>query len=134
MINSESITKEDRDMVAAWNLFIKNDEEIKKSDYSEDQLTIHENTPENIIEAYDGDAREALRQNIEEMRNGGCELYKPWEPWFVKMADWVTSGEDAADIIDFVAFQIIGDDYQPVLDRFCAFANTHHEELTKSAC
>lgn len=130
----DNITKEDRDMVAAWNLFIKHDKAIKNSDYDESQLTIHENTPENLIAAYDGDAAEALRQNIEEMRNGGCELYKPWEPWFVKMADWVTSGEDASDIIDFVAFQLIGDDYQPVLDRFCAFANTHHEELTKKAC
>lgn len=130
----DNITKEDRDMVAAWNLFIKKDKAIKNSDYDESQLTIHENTPENLIAAYDGDAAEALRQNIEEMRNGGCELYKPWEPWFVRMADWVTSGEDAADIIDFIAFQITGDDYQPVLDRFCAFANTHHEELTKKAC
>ena len=130
----DNITKAERDMVAAWNLFIKQDEAIRKSDYDESQLTIHENTPENLIAAYDGDAAEALRQNIEEMRNGGCELYKPWEPWFVKMADWVTSGEDASDIIDFVAFQLIGDDYQTVLDRFCAFANTRHEELTKKAC
>lgn len=130
----DNITKAERDMVAAWNLFIKKDKAIKNSDYDESQLTIHENTPENLIAAYDGDAAEALRQNIEEMRNGGCELYKPWEPWFVRMDDWVTSGEDAADIIDFIAFQITGDDYQPVLDRFCAFANTHQEELTKKAC